>query len=127
MTLTPSSRAQVCVGEQLELTCATNETLVAWNFVPHLINAQGVSIALDWFISSNDQTQQLQSFTVNSTSFTFMRTSMQHSSPLVSMLIIVNSSGALDMITVRCTKIVDNERVMSALSTILVIGATQKG
>jgi hypothetical protein len=39
----------VCEGEQLELTCTTNETFKVWNFEPPLINEQGVSIPQEWF------------------------------------------------------------------------------
>ena len=70
MRLNPA-HAQVCVGQQLELTCTTNETALVWNFVPHLINNQGASVQREWLIASEDLTQQLQQFTINSTSFAF--------------------------------------------------------
>jgi hypothetical protein len=96
VTLTPA-HAQACVGQQLEVTCTTNETALLWNFVPHLINNQGVSVQREWLIASEDLTQQLQQFTINSTSFAFARTSMQHESPLVSKMTITNSSTGLNM------------------------------
>jgi hypothetical protein len=126
VTITPGL-AQVCEGEQLELTCTTNEAFKVWNFVPPLINGQGVSILQDWFITSTDRSQQPQQLRVNSTTFTIMRTSQRNSSPLVSTMTIINSSSALNMKSVSCTNIVNNQRAMSATATILIIGDTHTG
>ena len=117
----------MCEGKQLQLACTTNETSKVWNFVPPLINKQGVSIPQDWFVSSTDLSQQLQRLTVNSTNFTIMRTSIRNSSPLVSTLTIVNSSSALNMKNVSCTNIINNQLAMSAIATILVIGDNHTG
>ena len=126
MRLNPAM-AQVCVGRQLEITCTTNETALVWNFVPPLINNQGVSIPQDWFISSTDLSQQPQHLTVNSTNFTILRTSERSSSPLVSTMTIFNSSSALNMKNVSCTNIINNQLAMVAITTILVIGETHTG
>lgn len=127
VTLSPFQAAQVCVGQQLELTCITNETAVVWNFVPPLVDDQGAPISLDWFIFSTDLDQQLQQFGVNSTTFTFVRTSMRNSSPLVSTLNIINSSSALNMTTVSCMKIVNRQRAIAVFTTIVVVGNTHTG
>ena len=61
---------------------------------------------VEWLIASEDLIEQLQKITVNSTLFSFRRTSTQHSSPLVSTVTIVNSSSALNMTSIRCTEVV---------------------
>lgn len=129
MTLSPSGVVQVCsrLSQQLDITCTTNETFLVWNFVPPLVNSQGISVPQNWFITSIDQSQQLQQLTVNSTSFTIRRTSIRNVSPLVSILTIINSSSALDMIEIRCTEIVGNERATAVSSTIQVIADKKIG
>ena len=122
MVLSLPGVAQVCTGQRLELTCITNESFLVWNFVPPLMNDQGVSIPQDWFISSEDLSQQLQRLTVNFTSFTFARTSMRNISPLVSTLTIINSSIALNKIRMNCAKIAGNTLSQITSSTIYVIG-----
>lgn len=123
VTLSPSGVAQVCQGARQQLVmCTTNETLLAWTFVPPLVNNRGVPIQLDWFISSTDLSQQLQQIRANSTTFTFVRTSMRHSSPLVSTMTIINSSKALNMTGVTCTEIVGNQQGTAVSSTIQIIG-----
>ena len=124
VTLSPSGVAQVCARQQLEVTCTTNETSLVWNFVPTLVDDQGRSIRQDWFIASTDLSQQLQQLTVNFTTFTFVRSSARQSSPLVSTMTIVNSSGALNMSGIRCTEIVNNQLATAASSTIQVVGDT---
>ena len=126
MRLNPA-HAEVCVGQQLELTCTTNETALVWNFVPHLINNQGASVQREWLIASEDLTQQLQQFTINSTSFAFRRTSMRYGSPLVSTLTIINSSTGLNMENISCTEVIDVELAMSVLTTIIIVGDTHTG
>ena len=126
MRLNPA-HAQVCVGEQLEITCTTNETALLWNFVPHLMDNQGTSLQREWFIASEDLTQQLQQFTINSTFFTFLRISMRDNSPLVSTLTIINSSNALNMLNVSCTEVIGVELAMSVLTTIIIVGNTHTG
>ena len=126
MRLNPAP-AQVCVGRQLEITCTTNETALLWNFVPHLMDNQGASVQREWLIASEDLTQQLQQFTVNSSSFAFRRTSMRHDSPLVSTLTIINSSNALNMINISCTEVIGVELAISVLTTIIIVGNTHTG
>lgn len=124
VTLSPSGVAQVCARQQLEVMCTTNETSLVWNFVPPLVNNQGISIRQDWFIASTDVGQQLQELRVNSTTFTFGRSSMQHRSPMVSTMTIANSSGALNMSGIRCTEVVNDQLAAAATSTIQVVGDT---
>ena len=126
MTLSPGL-SQVCVGQDLVLTCESNETNKVWNFVPPLSNHRGVPIPQDWFITSTDQSQQSQTLTVNSTKFTIERTSEMNSFPLVSTMTVINGSSALNMATVSCTIINNNQRDMSAFTTIIIVGDTHKG
>ena len=126
VTLSPGL-SQVCIGQDLVLTCATNQTAKVWNFVPPLSNHLGVPIPQDWFISFSDQSQQSQTLIVNSTKFTIERTSGMNSFPLVSTMTVVNSSSALNMATVSCTNIINSRHGMSALATIIVVGDTHTG
>ena len=122
VTLSPSGVVQVCSGQQLNLTCTTNERFLVWNFVPQLITNLGTSVMVEWLIASEDLTEQLQEITVNATSFSFRRTSAQHSSPLVSTVTIVNSSSALNMTGIRCTEVVGDGfelRRETAVSTVI--------
>ena len=126
MTLNPAL-AQVCLGQQFEVTCITNESNLVWSFVPPLIDNQGNLIRVEWVIGSQDLTEQRQGIPVNSTSITFVRTSMQHDSPLVSTMTVINSSTGLNMITVSCAELNDQfERGMVAITTIIV-GDTHTG
>ena len=122
VTLSPSGVVQVCSGQQLNLTCTTNERFLVWNFVPQLITNLGTSVMVEWLIASEDLTEQIQEITVNATSFSFRRTSAQHSSPLVSTVTIVNSSSALNMTSIRCTEVVGDGFELhreTAVSTII--------
>ena len=127
VTLKPAL-AQVCIGQQFEVTCATNESNLVWSFVPLLINHQGVSIQQNWLIGSEDLTQQQRTIAVNSTSFIFVRTSMQHDLPLVSTMAVNNSSNELNMVNVSCIEVNDQfQRGMAAITTIIVVGDTHTG
>ena len=123
VTLNPAL-VQVCVGHQFKLTCTTTESNLVWNFVPPLINNQGNLIQGEWLIGSQDLTQQQQQITVNSTSVTLVRTSMQYASPLVSTITAINSSTGLNMANVSCTEIIGDgfEPGMVELTAIIVIG-----
>ena len=101
--------------------CITNKTFLIWNFVPPLVNSQGISIPQDWFVTSTDLSQQLQQLTVNSTNFTVLRTSERNGSPLVFTLTIIHSNSAMDMIGTRCAEIMGTERATAVSSTIQVI------
>ena len=127
MTLNPAL-VQVCIGQQFELTCTTNESTLIWSFVPTLIDKRGNLIQVEWLIGSQDLTQQQQQMAVNSSSFTFVRTSMQHDSPLISTMTATNSSTDLNVVNVSCVEVDDQfERGMAAITTIVIFGDTHTG
>ena len=107
--------APVCQAEdQLELTCITNGTFVRWSFTVR--NDQGRLQEYPRFISQDGTQQTHESqITVNSTTFTFMRTSAQGSSPLTSTLVVNSVSSALNGTVVHCE---DAETSMTATTTI---------
>ena len=79
-------------------------------------NDQGRLQEYPQFISQDGSQQTHNSvITVNSTTFTFMRTSAQGSSPLVSTLVINSVGSTLNGTTVRCE---DAETSTTASSTI---------
>ena len=73
--LSPSEEAVVCEGEQLELICTTNTSILRWASL--LWNEQGIVQIFSRHIASMDITQQASSLVVNSTTFTVSRISHQ--------------------------------------------------
>ena len=65
-------------------------------------NDQGAPQEYRRNINSHDGSQQISVIAVNSTSFTFMRTSAQGSSPLISTLVINSVSRDLNGTVVHC-------------------------
>ena len=69
--------------QHVELTCTTSASFIIWNFM--LLNEWGL---LRTYERLEDVSQQASIVTVNSTTFNFMRSSAQNSSPLMSSLLI---------------------------------------
>ena len=100
--LSPMAVAPVCQFEDpLLLTCSTNGTILRWIFTVR--NYQGRLQEYPRFVSQ-DGTQQTQEseITVNSTIFTFMRTSAQGRTPLISTLEINSVNSELNGTVVNC-------------------------
>ena len=105
VTLSPSSVAPVCrVGDPLELTCSSSRSFSRWTF--SVGNEQGVSQEYRRNINSQDGSQQVSTIQVNSTTFTFMRTSSQGMLPLVSTLVINSVNRYLNGTEVQCLDVV---------------------
>ena len=112
----------VCEGEQLELICTTNVSILQWTSSP-LQNEQGRVQTFMRFISSMGESQQVSSFIVNSTSFNVSRISSQDELPLVSRLLINPVNKSLNETSMSCTEqAMNNEITAMASTTINVMG-----
>ena len=107
VTLSPVTVAPVCqVGDQLELTCNNNETVIKWSFTVNNDQLRRTGL-LEYprFINTEDESQQISEVTVNSTIFTFMRISARGSLPMISTLVINSVSRNLNGTVVHCTDV----------------------
>ena len=110
--------APVCdVGDPLQLTCTASVQFISWSIM--VINDEGRLEDITAFSNSIDTAQQSSSIVVNSSTFTFIRTSDQGSSPLVSTLTIDSVSMDLNGTVVRCMDA--NNRMTSASTTIHIL------
>ena len=113
LTLSPMNVAPVCdAGEPLQLTCRASVHFISWSIM--VVNDQGVLEDITAFSNSIDTAQQSSSIVVNSSTFTFIRTSAQGSSPLVSTLTIDSVSMDLNGTAVHC---MDANNPMTSAST----------
>ena len=112
----------VCEGEQLELTCSTNVSILGWASSP-LQNEQGQVQTFMRFISSVGVSQQVPTMTVNSSFFNVSRVSSDKELPLVSRLVINPVNNGLNGTRVNCTeRAMNNEDTVMASTAIYVIG-----
>ena len=112
----------VCEGEQLELICSTNVSILGWASLP-LQNEHGEVQTFMRFISSVGVSQQVFTMTVNSTLFNVSRVSSQDESPLVSRLAIIPVSIGLNRTKVNCTeRAMNNENTIMTSTTIYILG-----
>ena len=123
MLLSPSEEAAlICEGEQFELICSTNVSILQLTSSP-LQNEQGRMQTFMRFISSPGESQQASSLIMNSTSFNVSRVSSQDELPLVSRLLINPVSKGLNGTKMTCTERVTNtENTAMASITIFVLG-----
>ena len=113
-TISPPETARVCRGHQLELICSVTGSFLQWRF--SLIREGETTPRPYMFtITSLNSDNQTQNLRVNSTIFTFARTSSQYSLPLVSSLTINAISDGLNGTVVTCS---DIETSQSASTTI---------
>ena len=119
VTLSPMSVAPVCdVGDPLQLTCAASVEFIRWNIT--VVNDQGITEEITVNSNSGDTSQQISQRVINSTTFTFMRSSAQNG-PLISTLSIDSVSIGLNGTVVRCVE-VGGSMLSSASTTIHIIG-----
>ena len=124
VTISPMMVAPACsVGDPLELTCTASVDFIRWNIFR--VNEQGtleMAIINDELINSRDANQMAQTV-VDSVIFTFMRTSAQFASPLISTLSIDSVSIGLNGTVVRCMEA--GNMTLSASTTIQIIDTSQ--
>ena len=102
--LSPAAVAPVCkVGNQLELTCNISGSYLRW--ILAVGDEQGMLQEHRRNINSQDESQQISQVVVNSTTFTFMRTSSQDILPLGSTLVINSVSRDLNGVMVYCVDV----------------------
>ena len=99
MTVAPVCR----VGDTLNLTCTASVDFIRWSIM--LDNEFGTLEEITATSNSDDTSQQMTQRTVNSTTFTFMRSSAQGASPLISTLSINSVSVSLNGTVVRCMEV----------------------
>ena len=110
----PSPRAAVCnAGDELEVMCKTTGRYLVWNVT---------------FITGNHQIERILSSTirnpervpVNSTVFTFSRTSELGSIGLISKLVISSVSQSLNETNITCMEV--GPSATKAATTVYIIG-----
>ena len=105
VTLSPTSVAIVCnVRDPLELTCNSTGSFIRWLMI--VGNGEGILQEYSRTIISQEGSQQVSMIELNSTTFTFMRTSSQGLLPLVSTLVIDSVSRYLNGTEVNCLDLV---------------------
>ena len=101
LTLSPMMVAPVCrVGDPLTITCTASVRFIGWRIM--VVNECGTLEEIIAFSNSRDRSQQVTSMTVNSTTFTFVRSSAQGASPLTSTLSIDSVTIGLNGKAVHC-------------------------
>ena len=120
LILSPTEEAVICVGENSELICTTNETFLRWSWSLQI--EQGKIETYSRYISSTDLSQQANPVVMNSTLFNASRVSHRWRSPLVSRLVIYPMNISLNgTIKVNCTE-VDATMNEMASTTINIVG-----
>ena len=126
VTLSPSGVISVCNGGQLELNCTiTDSVLLVWN-----VSSINAPMSITRTISSSSPFDQTVHAMINSTNLTFSRISAQHSSPLISRLLINPVSNHLNGTEVNCVNSMTSESSSVAVvnvSSSLIQGITELG
>ena len=123
VTLSPMTVAPVCrVGDPLQLTCTATVEFISWNVFR--ISEQGTHEMKinDELINSRDSNQMAHT-AVNSSTFTFSRSSAQGATPLISTLSIDSVNIGLNETVVQCSDVVNT--TVSALTTIQIIDISE--
>ena len=121
MIISPSGVVTVCSGDQLELTCAITDSgasaILVWNVT---VNSENAADRMNYtpVISSSIPTNQTTKIMINSTNITFSRISAQHSSPLVSRLLMNPVSNHLNGTQVICANAMASETSSVAIINI---------
>jgi hypothetical protein len=115
VTISPMMVAPVCdVGDPVNLTCMASVEFIRWSIM--VVNDQGITEEITANSNSRDSSQQMSQRVVNSTTFTFIRSSAQNR-PLVSTLSIDSVSAGLNGTEVCCVEV--GGSMASALSAII--------
>ena len=120
LTLSPMTVVPVChVGDQLQIICTASLQFIRWNILQP--NEQGTLAepVNPVQINSRDANQMPRTITVNSSIFTFTRTSAQGATPLISTLSIDSVGISLNGTVVRCSN--TSNKSTSASTTIQII------
>ena len=121
LILSPMTMAPVCrVGDPLQLTCTASAPFIRWNIV--VVNEHGVEEEITAIRNSIDLSPEPKERIINSTTFTFSRTSAEDVSPLITTLSIDSVSIGLNGTIVNCRDA--NNPMVSASTTIQIMEAS---
>ena len=121
VTLSPMMMAPVCrVGDPLQLTCTASVEFIRWSIM--VINEQGMEEEITVSSNSRESSPPPRERIINSTKFTFTRTS-EDVLPLISTLSIDSVSIGLNGTVVRCSNA--SNPMTSASTTIQIIDTSQ--
>ena len=123
LTLSPMTVPPVCrVGDPLQLTCTASIEFLTWSVLR--VNEQGTlePVINEEIINSRDMIQ-MRDTSLDSATLTFMRSSDQGASPLVSTLFIDSVIVDLNGTVVRCSDVANP--LTSASTTIQIIDTSQ--
>ena len=124
LTLSPMMVVPVCdVGGPLQITCTARVEFQRWSILR--FNEQGIleKITNDVTINSRDPYNQMTPAVVNSATFTFIRSSAQEDSPLISTLSIDSVNIGLNGTIVQCMDVANPMTLAS--TTIQIVDVSQ--
>ena len=115
--------APVCrVGDPLQLTCTASVEFLKWSILQPNEHGALVEVVNAARINARDA-NQMSKTVVNSSTFTFMRTSAQGASPLISTLSIDSVSIGLNGTVVHCSDVTNP--TTSASTTTQIVNISQ--
>ena len=119
VTLSPMMVAPVCrVGDPLQITCTASVNFIKLSIV--VLNEQGMAEEINVIRNSDDPSPPPKQRIINSTTFTFTRTSAQGDSPLIFTLSIDSVNISLNGTVVNCMD-ANNPMTLESASTIIQI------
>ena len=120
VTISPMNVAPVCrVGDPLQITCTASVEFIRWSILQ--ANEQGTLVepVNPVHFNSRDANQISRTITVNSSAFTFIRTSAHRASPLISTLSIDSVNISLNGTVVRCSDVENSTTPVSTTIRII--------
>ena len=114
LLLSPSE-VNLCPGDELILTCSTNETFLQWR----------ISTSVRRLVPSQGAASELEPLTINSTTFYISKVSDNEAVPLISTITVYNVTADLNRTAVNCAEIDENgqiERMSTAIIQIIRTG-----
>ena len=100
----PSEIAPACNGEQLKVTCTTTGSFLRWNIT--LVEGETMPmISYTRYIASGGPSSEQTPVITNSTMISFLRTSAEGASPLISTVVINPVSRTLNGSRVECIEL----------------------
>ena len=116
VTISPMNVAPVCrVGDPLQITCTASVEFIRWSILQADEQGTLVKPVISGQINSLDDNQMSQRI-INSTTFTFTRTSAHEASPLISTLSLDSVNINLNNTVVCCADVANS--MTSASTTI---------
>ena len=123
LTLSPMSVAPVCrVGDPLQIICTASVQFIRWSIT--VVNELGREEEITVSRNSRDDSQPPSDRIINSTTFTFIRTSAHGNLPLISLLSIDSVGIGLNGTVVHCMDV--SNPMSSASTTIQIIRINSK-